>query len=96
MYSTEQGEKKEEGEGGRSHDGGKESPLHSLRRTGEKTRDPEKDEEINFGVKDREEAKWVGVTFTSDLSWKKHNDRRLNQAEAAWVCISRLGTSRGA
>lgn len=47
------------------------------------TRDLEKDARINFGAKDGREAKWVGIIFTSDLSWKKHNNRRLNQAEAA-------------
>ena len=57
------------------------------------TRDPEKDEEINFGTQG--EAKWVGITFTHDLSWKKHCKRRMDLAEAAWTCISRLGTSRG-
>ena len=57
------------------------------------TRDPEKDEEINFGVQG--EAKWVGIHFTHDLQWKKHCTKMLNQAEAAWARISRLGTSRG-
>ena len=57
------------------------------------TRDPDKDEEINFGIQG--EAKWVGVHFTQDLKWKKHCSKRLAQAEAAWACISRLGTSRG-
>ena len=37
----------------------------------------------------------VGVTFSHNLDWKSHNNRRLNLAEAAWACISRLGTSRG-
>ena len=57
------------------------------------SRDPDKDEEVNFGVAG--EAKWIGITFTHDLNWKTHNNRRLNLAEAAWACISRLGTSRG-
>ena len=57
------------------------------------SRDPDKDEEINFGT--RGEAKWVGIHFIHDLQWKKHYLKRLNQAEAAWACISRLGTSRG-
>ena len=57
------------------------------------TRDPDKDKEINFGVQG--EAKWVGIHFTHNLSWKNHCTKRLNQAEAAWACISRLGTSRG-
>ena len=56
------------------------------------TRDLDKDEEINFGVQG--EAKWVGIHFTHDLQWKTHCDKRLNQAEAAWTCISRLGSSR--
>ena len=41
------------------------------------------------------EAKLVGITFTHDLSWKRHCKRRMDLAEAAWACISRLGTSRG-
>lgn len=57
------------------------------------TRDPDKDEEVDFGVQG--EAKWVGINFTHDLKWEKHCDRRLNLAEAAWACVSRLGTSRG-
>ena len=57
------------------------------------TRDPDKDEEINFGVQGK--AKWVGIHFTHDLKWKTHCSKRLDQAEAAWACISRLGTSRG-
>ena len=57
------------------------------------SRVPDKDEEINFGVGG--EVKWVGITFTHDLSWKKHCKRRLDLAEAAWTCIERLGTSRG-
>lgn len=57
------------------------------------SRDPEKVEEINFVVTG--EAKWVGITFTHDLNWRTHNNRRLNRAEAAWACIVRLGTSRG-
>ena len=40
------------------------------------TRDLETDEKINFGIK--EEAKWVGITFTHDLSWKKHCKRRID------------------
>ena len=56
------------------------------------TRDPDNDEEINFGLQG--EAKWVGVTFTPDLSWKRHCKRRLDLAEAASACISRLETSR--
>ena len=57
------------------------------------TRDPDKDEEINFGVQGK--AKWIGIHFTHDLKWKTHCSKRLDQAEAAWACISRLGTSRG-
>ena len=57
------------------------------------SRDPDKDEEINFGVQG--EAKWVGIHFTNDLTWGTHCSKRLNQAEAAWTCISRLGNSRG-
>ena len=57
------------------------------------TRDPDKDEEINFGI--QEEAKWVGIHFTHDLLWKTYCSKRLNQAEAAWACISRLGTPKG-
>ena len=34
------------------------------------TRDPDKDEEINFGAQG--EAKWVGIHFTHDLQWKTH------------------------
>ena len=45
------------------------------------SRDPDKDEEIDFGVTG--EAKWVGITFTHDLSWKTHCNRRLDLAEAA-------------
>ena len=44
-------------------------------------RDHEKDEEIDFGIQG--EAKWVGISFTHDLKWGKHCDRRLNLAEAA-------------
>ena len=58
------------------------------------SRDPDKDEEIDFGVTG--EAKWVGITFNYNLSWKTHCNRRLNLVEAAWACISRLGNSRGA
>ena len=57
------------------------------------TRDPDKDEEINFGVQGK--AKWVGIHFTHDLNWKTHCSKRLDQAEAAWACISTLGTTRG-
>ena len=57
------------------------------------SRDIEKDEKINFGIQG--EAKWIGIHFTYDLRWKTHCSNRLNQAEAAWACISRLGTSRG-
>ena len=57
------------------------------------TRDPDKDEEVNFGVEG--EAKWVGISFTHDFNWKPHCKRRLDLAEAAWACIERLGTSRG-
>ena len=57
------------------------------------TRDTDKDEEINFGIQGK--AKWVGIHFTHDLKWSSHCSRRLDQAEAAWACISRLGTSRG-
>ena len=57
------------------------------------SRDPEKDEEINFGIQG--EAKWIGIHFTHDLWWKTHCSKRLNQAEAVWACIARLGTSRG-
>ena len=57
------------------------------------SKDPDKVEELNFGAQG--EAKWVGITFIHDLSWKKHNNWRLNLAEATWACISRLGTSRG-
>ena len=57
------------------------------------TRDLEKDEEINFGIQG--EAKWVGIHFTHNLQWKTHCAKRLNQAKAAWACISRLGNSRG-
>ena len=57
------------------------------------SRDLDKDEEIDFRVTG--EAKWVGITFNYNLSWKTHCDRRLNLAEAAWACISRLGNSRG-
>ena len=57
------------------------------------SRDRDKDEEINFGVQG--EAKWIGIHFTHDLRWKTHYSKRLNQAEAAWACISRLGSSRG-
>ena len=45
--------------------------------------------------KSTSEAKWVGIHFTHDLQWKTHCSKRLSQAEAAWACISRLGTSRG-
>ena len=34
------------------------------------TRDPSKDEEINFGIQG--EAKWVGIHFTHELQWKTH------------------------
>ena len=37
----------------------------------------------------------MGIHFTHDLKWKTHCSKRLDQAEAAWECISRLGTSRG-
>ena len=57
------------------------------------SRDPDKDEEINFGSKGT--AKWVGITFSHNFNWKTHCNRRLDQAEAAWACVSRLGTSRG-
>lgn len=57
------------------------------------SRDPDKDEEINFGSEG--EAKWVGITFSHNLNWKSHCNRKLDLAEAAWACISRLGTSRG-
>ena len=56
------------------------------------SRDTDKDEEVDFGLKG--EAKWVGITFTHDLSWKTHCKRRLDLAEAAWTCLERLGTSR--
>ena len=54
------------------------------------TRDPDKDEEINFGVQG--EAKWVGIHFMHNFNWKTHWSKRLDQAEAALACISRLGT----
>ena len=57
------------------------------------TRDPDKDKEINFGIQG--EAKWVGIHFTHNLQWKTHCSKRLDQAEAAWACIARLGNSRG-
>ena len=41
------------------------------------TRDPDKDEEIAFGV--LEEARWVGIHFTQDLKWKKHYSKRLDK-----------------
>ena len=36
------------------------------------SRDTDKDEKVNFGVGG--EAKWVGITFTHDLSLKIHMD----------------------
>ena len=35
--------------------------------------DPDKDEKINFEIQG--EAKWGEITFTHDLSWKKHCKR---------------------
>ena len=57
------------------------------------SRDPDKDEEINFGLGGT--AKWVEITFSHNLNWKTHCNWRLDLAEAAWACISRLGTLRG-
>lgn len=50
----------------------------------------EREPEINFGVEG--EAKWVGVTFTHDLSWRTHCNQRMDLAGAG---ISRLGSSLG-
>ena len=44
-------------------------------------RDPDKNEEINFGVQG--EAKWVGIHFTHDLQWKVYCIKRLNQGEGS-------------
>ena len=57
------------------------------------SRDPDKDEEVNFGVAGQ--AKWIGINFSYNFDWKTHNNWRLNLAEAAWACILRLGTSCG-
>ena len=43
------------------------------------SRDPDKDEEINFGIQG--EAKWVGIHFTHDLQWKTHCSKRTNSVE---------------
>ena len=72
------------------HHRSKESLLHRHRGTGEKWLD-QGSGEIDFV---QGEAKRAGITFTHDLRWETHCNR-MNLAEAAWACISRLGASRG-